>query len=141
MATDRIAGTTMYLQPGMSVIIRCPVDAFTNQGYFAADADYINNSLGDPASGAFPFRTENPINGFIVINEGVGTIADNPIPSDAGISVIYTHNTPEKNAVWFFAATGERGLVNIVSVPIHDHSSITQGGPAYGTYFSDEETI
>jgi hypothetical protein len=31
--------------------------------------------------------------------------------------------------------------IDIIAVPIHDHSSIVAGGPAYGTYFTDDETI
>ena len=57
---------------------------------------------------------------------------------DVGTSVTYTHKRPISNSIWFFAVTGERGLVNVISVPIHDHSSVVMGGPAYGTYFDDD---
>ena len=28
--------------------------------------------------------------------------------------------------------------VKVISVPIHDHTTIVHGGPAYGTYFDDD---
>jgi hypothetical protein len=45
------------------------------------------------------------------------------------------------NKVYFLSRTGEKGVVDIISVPIHDHSSVVTGGPAYGTYFTDDETL
>ena len=57
---------------------------------------------------------------------------------ERGTVVIYTHKRVASNAIWFFAISGERGLVNVISVPIHDHSTIVHGGPAYGTYFDDD---
>lgn len=140
MASDRIAGTSVYLQPGMSIVVRCPIDPLTNLGYFAASNDYITKSLGIEGTGLMPYRG-TPINGFVVANDGVGGISEAPNSGENGISVVYTHRVPEKNAIWFFAATGERGVVNVINVPIHDHSNITQGGPAYGTYFSDDEEV
>jgi hypothetical protein len=45
----------------------------------------------------------------------------------------------------YFVAHGERKILNEEGnyesrTLIHDHSSIVAGGPAYGTYFTDDET-
>jgi hypothetical protein len=76
------------------------------------------------------------VRGFVAEDSRVGKLQADPTDPAA---IVYTHKRAQKNAIWFFARSGERGVMNIVSVPIHDHSSIVQGGPAYGTYFSDDE--
>ena len=122
--------TNVYLLPGMSVKLLAELDPYTGVGEFA----YMDSLE------VMPDRTENLAltNGFYVENEEVGTLTvveDEP-------AVIYTHKKPEKNSIWFVARIGagaRRGVCNVMSVPIHDHSSIVQGGPAYGTYFSDDE--
>jgi hypothetical protein len=125
---DSIVGTAAYLTPGQSIKIKCPINAKNYQGYFA-ELDTLPSTL---------FTGQNPsdlIRGFIVENSDVGTITATSIEEAA---VIYTHKKPYGNAIWFFARTGERGLVKVISVPIHDHSTIIHGGPAYGTYFDDD---
>lgn len=76
------------------------------------------------------------VNGFIVDREDVGTIE--AVPNEPAIR--YTHKKFAENYITFYARTGEVGKVFINSVPIHDHSSIVTGGPAYGTYFADDDT-
>lgn len=131
---EPIAGTAVYLLPGMSVELTAPVSYNNNNGYFplieAVPTNFFPNK--DPETEA----NFIPKNGFVVEDEEVGTIE---VSSKDSLTVIYRHKKPAKNSIWFFALTGERALVNVVSVPIHDHSSIVQGGPAYGTYFSDDE--
>lgn len=79
------------------------------------------------------------INGWIVEDNKVGTIEANGTKP----SVIYTHKKPEKNALYFFNHRGSMVCaVYVITVPIHDHSSIAGGGgPALATYFSDDESI
>mgnify|MGYP006300355479 CR=1 FL=1 len=74
--------------------------------------------------------------GFMLENEEVGDLEG----VDGEVAVIYTHKKFAQNKITFFARTGEIGEVHVISVPIHDHSSIVTGGPAYGTYFTDDET-
>lgn len=74
--------------------------------------------------------------GFYVEDDTVGEIEK----VDNEVAVIYTHKKFAPNKITFHARTGEIGEVYVISVPIHDHSSIVQGGPAYGTYFTDDET-
>jgi hypothetical protein len=86
-----------------------------------------------------PKASTELIRGFAMENTDVGELT---VPTDEeGAAIIYKHQKAAKNSIWFFASTGEYALVNIVSVPIHDHSSIVQGGPAYGTYYDDSEGV
>lgn len=73
--------------------------------------------------------------GFCLESEEVGVLGDEN-EFEGEVAIKYTHLLSAPNIIWFYAYTGER--VRIISQPmqVHDHSSITQGGPAYGTYFS-----
>ena len=122
--------TNVYLLPGMSIKVEAELDPYRGVGEFA----YVGNFEVENG------RTENltTTHGFYVENPEVGTIT----AVDGEPAVIYTHKKPESNSIWFVARIGagsRRGVCNVMSVPIHDHSSIVQGGPAYGTYFSDDE--
>jgi hypothetical protein len=115
----------------MSIEIKCPVSPKNGNGYFPRIEPLPQSVLNGMASPG------DLIRGFVLEDTAVGTLSTNP-DSGSGLSVIYVHNKTAENAIWFFSLTGERGLVNVISVPIHDHSSIVQGGPAFGTYFDDE---
>ncbi len=131
---DPIAATSIYLLPGMSAKIAAPV-AFKNDNGFAA-------LHGNAPASFFPEKSSSDlrlINGFIVEDTDVGTIEEY---SEDSLSVRYTHNRPAENSIWFFVSDGiTRAMVNVISVPIHDHSTIIQGGPAYGTYFDDDTEV
>jgi hypothetical protein len=124
-----ITSTNVYLLPGMSIKVLAELDVFSSVGEFAfMDELTVNDEKKDLAL----------TNGFYLENEDVGTLT--VVENEP--AVIYTHKKPEKNSIWFVARIGagtRRGVCNVMSVPIHDHSSIVQGGPAYGTYFSDDE--
>ena len=75
--------------------------------------------------------------GFFVEDEDVGTIE----PVEGEPAVIYTHKKYAQNKIIYHSRTGERGEVHVIAVPIHDHASIVTGGPAYGTYYTDDETL
>lgn len=112
----------MYLLPGMKSKFTVP-DYYRGVGAKAVlqkDGTYKKVPL---------------IKGFYVDDPEVGELTEN---ADGG--VIYTHKKYAQNKIYYFARTGERGEVHVISVPIHDHSSIVTGGPAYGTYFTDDET-
>ena len=128
---DAINGIAVYLVPGMQIKIKAPVYGRNQQGFFAR-LDKVPDSYFEDASNA----QTTPERGFCVENTTVGTIIADP--DEEAASVIYTHKQPYPNAIWFFARTGERGLVKVISVPVHDHSTIVHGGPAYGTYFDDD---
>lgn len=116
--------TSIYLLPGMQVKLTAP-------GFWVA----VEPKKRMLASGEYEIVTL--INGFSVENTDIGTIE----PADEPNSVVYTHKKFASNKITFFASTGEIGEIDIIAVPIHDHSSVVTGGPAFGTYFTDDETI
>jgi len=120
--------TVIYLLAGMKVKIKAPVIKLLGQGWFPTDEAYSVDGI----------NTRTPTKGFIVEDEEVGTI-DRVV--DGEVAIIYHHKKAMENRIWFKAATGELALCTISSVPIHDHSSVVQGGPAYGTYFSDDQAL
>ena len=128
--SDSINGTAVYLTPGMKIKVKAPVDGPNAEGFFVK-----LDELPESFFKEYPKAEKTLTRGFTIQNKDVGTIAATDAEEAA---VIYTHKQPYPNAIWFFAATGERGLVKVISVPIHDHSTIVHGGPAYGTYFDDD---
>ena len=135
MAEDgAVQGTAVYLQPGMVIEIRAPVTTRDHFGWFAAQ-EPPPTFFDDLPNSTFK-RNGALINGFSAENEDVGTLA--PGEGDGAV-VRYTHKVGAENAIWFFSIFHQMGVVKVISVPIHDHSSIVQGGPAYGTYFDDDE--
>ena len=126
---EPISGTSVYLMPGMSVKITSTLSSRNDYGWFAAQ-EIPPGHFDD-----LTYVSTNIVNGFVVEDTRNGTITD---AGEDTTSVIYTHKRISENAIWFFSMSGERGLVNVISVPIHDHSTIVHGGPAYGTYFDDD---
>ena len=118
------SSTSLYLLPGMKTKLKVP-------GYYVA---YGTRDVKDIEGG---YTTLSLTRGFGVVDTSVGDIE----PVEGEPAVIYTHKKFGLNKIYFFARTGEMGIVDIMAVPIHDHSSIVAGGPAYATYFTDDETI
>ena len=114
----------IYVLAGMKVKIKAPVDYLRAQGWF-------------PKKGTVKLgvQTKTLQNGFCVEDDAVGEIVE--VKSEE-LAVVYHHKKSEKNSIWFFAITGEIAVCNITAVPIHDHSSIVMGGPAFATFFSDD---
>ena len=129
--SDNVTSTSLYMLPGQKVKLSVPFDERASGGFFCW-----------PSTKGKRFKDtdipkEEIIRGFWVEYSDVGSLEED---SD-GVGVLYTHNRMESNAVWFFAATGEVSVCNIVAVAPHAHDSIVAGGPAFGTYFSDDETL
>lgn len=122
---SEFTGATLRLLAGMEALISIPVDDTTGLGVFAKKGPVT-----------FKGKKRELIRGFLVDDEEVGIIEPT---ENAKIEVRYKHRKAEKNSIWFFAHNDDIAVCNIVATPIHDHSSIVQGGPAYGTYFSDDE--
>lgn len=121
-----IGETVVYLLAGMRVKIKAPVEGMFGYGWFPSQQPQtVNGALrGDIA------------NGFIVEDLNVGIIYKDGIEGE--VAIYYEHKKALENRIWFFADTGEIAVCTVSSVPIHDHSSVVQGGPAFGTYFSDD---
>ena len=121
--------TAVYMLPGMRANFYIPSNSISNNGFFKATGSYTN-------SAGTEYNLDN-YNGFYVENDDVGEIVET---STERLEVTYEHHKAEKNSVVFVAADKETIFrFDIIAVPIHDHSSIVQGGPAYGTYFTDGE--
>lgn len=122
--SDVMGTTSIYLLPGMQAKMKV-------NGYFV--------DIGDREIATIDSSNvkRTLINGFAVQYEDVGTIE--AVPNEP--AVIYTHKKFGLNKVFFFARTGEISVVDVIAVPIHDHSSILSGGPAFGSYFSDDESM
>ena len=121
---------SMYILPGMT-------KKFKAHEYFA-QLDPVNHR--SVLTGEYSEQT--PVNGFIVDDDQVGSI----LPVEGEAAVYYTQKRYAPNAITFYGrrntgTIGPMGRILIVSVPIHDHSSIVTGGPAYGTYFTDDEAV
>ena len=119
-----VGSVAVYLLPGMKVKISVP-DHFVRSG----EVQHISSN-GE-------MREYALTQGFFVEDDDVGTIE----AVSGEPAVIYTHKKYAQNKIIYHARTGERGEVHVIAVPIHDHASIVTGGPAYGTYFTDDETI
>ena len=77
------------------------------------------------------------LNGFIVEDSDAGVLSSLGSDDSACVGVYYTQKTHSNNKVIYFGAMMEEFTFNMVHIPIHDHSSLVQGGPAFGTYFSE----
>lgn len=115
----------MYLLPGMTAIIKAE-NSFAEMGK-------VLHTYPDERGKTATSTT----NGFVVDNTDVGVIE----PVEGKAAVKYTHKKYAANAITFYARNSAMGRCDIISVPIHDHASIITGGPAFGTYFSDDETV
>lgn len=120
-------------------------DTIVNVHLPAGTSVEIKIPVTDEGGGHFPYQettitfggtTYDLLNGFAVSSTDVGTIED--ITGDE-LGVKYTHLLPSENKIMFFSDNGERATLHVINTPIHDHSSIVQGGPAFGTYYSEVE--
>ena len=130
---NSVVGLSVYLMPGSQIEIIAPVDGSNSAGFFARRQE--TEPLPDSYWDNKPNARKDLLRGFSVEDKTIGDIKES---DQDEVSVIYTHKKPYGNSIWFFARTGERGLIKVISVPIHDHSTIAHGGPAYGTYFDDD---
>lgn len=115
------------LTTGMYIDLKVPAVAEAN--------NYPNGLFPEYREVAVGGTKRVPIRGFVSENEGIGTIE---VVDYDNISARYLHNKPYPNRILFFSINDANiYTVSIIAIPIHDHSSISQGGPAYGTYYTD----
>lgn len=127
---------TVSLSPGFTLELEAPVYVDPGQegtGFFIHKGPITHKGIKLPGN-TVSEGAGTLVRGFFLENYEVGSLAP---ASNNSVAVVYTHLKPFTNVIYFQAVTGERGMVSIVAAPIHDHSSIVQGGPAYGTYFRD----
>ncbi len=127
MAIEYGSMVSLYLIPGMVVELKIPSDG--GKGAFRTLSPTYSDGI----------KEYTLTNGFY--EESQGAVGDLQNPSATEVAIEYHHKRPEENAIWFIPADDPESkvLFNVIAVPIHDHSSIVQGGPAYGTYFSDDD--
>lgn len=122
--SDSVFSTSIYLLPGMTAKIKA------HKSYVGQGTREIKDNEGRTV-------TMELYNGFGVMYPEVGTVT--AVPAEPAVN--YTHKRYGLNKIVYFSINGEMSYVDVISVPIHDHSSIVTGGPAYGTYFTDDETV
>ena len=126
--TDSYSETSLYLIPGMKVEVWIPINEYNNTAMFpTTETKYKVNTVEYHLTKGF----------YEESNGTIGEFTGKPLEGRFGVE--NWHKKPEKNTIWYISAHPNLKIRwNIVAVPIHDHSSIVQGGPAYGTYFSDD---
>lgn len=119
---DRV---TLSLDIGGQLVLKVPIDSNnTGSGAFPHAGPVVFG--GSTYTLTLGFGVSDPNVGIIEVTEN----------SDC-LEVKYTHNKPANQRVCFFAADSRVAILDIIRVPVHDHSSIYQGGPAHGTYYSE----
>jgi len=119
---------SITMRAGTKIKVSVPFNKIQGQSWFASQdtQKYFNGT-----------NRSDVIRGFLVENSNIGTITDkDDVLVDGELAVVYTHLKDAENRIWFFADTGETAVCNVSRIPIHDHATISQGGPAYATYFS-----
>lgn len=123
---SNITQLNIHLLPGNTYEIEIPRILDNNMGYF--DRKESVTIDGEPR----PLML-----GFVSVSKTVGKLIE---PHATKFAVMYEHIYPADNVIWFYALTGERVKITIQgTVPVHNHSAINLGGPAYGTYYSQPE--
>ena len=115
---------SIYLIPGMTV----KVELYNDLGNESNGEGYhITTDTTRELGGTIYTLTK----GFAVIDPEVGELTEEASKPHGKTDVYYTHKKPEKNTIiCFLAKKNETITLDIITVPIHDHSSIVQGGPA-----------
>jgi hypothetical protein len=94
------------------------------------------SSVAIPVGGKVRFVTDTSYDSgdsWTVSDEAVGTIEDRQ-----NGTAIYTQIGLGENVVRFNdSSAGSVGTATALGIPIHDHSSLGQGGPAFGVYASE----
>lgn len=116
---------TISIPAGHYVDIAVPVFPKERQGSFPKSSEETVKIHG---------KDRTHVLGFVSEDELVGTITS---LDEAILKVRYTHLQSRENRIHFFTANNEQHIISIISIPIHTHGSIEQGGPAYGTYIAD----
>lgn len=80
------------------------------------------------------------VRGFRMTNSNLGELRERP-GSNKWNCVEYQHLKVGTQIIEFIEDMGNRRSTIEIngSMPIHDHSSIPQGGPAYATYYAEIE--
>lgn len=99
--------------------------------------DIRPKSIALPVGSSVRFRITSAVyeagDSWEVSDTDVGTIEDR---QDG--TAIYTQQGLGENVITFTdSSAGLTGIATAVGIPVHDHSSLGQGGPAFGVYASE----
>ena len=99
--------------------------------------DIRPKSIAIPVGGQVRFRITDAVyvagDTWAVSDTGIGTITD---LNDG--TALYTQVGLGENVITFTdASASQTGTATAVGIPIHDHSNLGQGGPAFGVYGSE----
>jgi hypothetical protein len=116
---------SVSIPAGVSLKISAPIDLSLGYGSFPSTKTSVE----------FFGKTISLTSGFGVLDDDVGELIQS---SDIDCpSVIYKHKKQASNKLFFLSDNNIYQTLSIVNIPLHDHSSIEQGGPAFGTYYVD----
>lgn len=94
-----------------------------------------------PKTGTFNYggKAVTLVNGFFCTNPSVGSITVAPSGSgfssrNAPLCIKYTQLAAADNVIYFVAQDGDIGTFKVGTPPLHDHTSVYEGGPAHSTY-------
>lgn len=75
------------------------------------------------------------LNGFRILDEAIGEFEE----ASGNMGVIYKHNQSGKQVIQYTSdgLTTMSFYAILQGITIHDHASVYQGGPAYGTYYAN----
>ena len=119
---------SIAIPPGDIYTIHIPATLSNGKGFWPRKEDVV----------LWNGETKSLQRGFCVENEKAGKI-DHVYPEKVAID--YKHIYPVDNVIWFYALTGEVVKIHVGgTVDIHDHATISTGGPAFGTYYSQPIT-
>jgi len=86
--------------------------------------------------GFWPTKEDGYQNGFKLVDEKAGEIT---VVSKDKLSIEYKHKIAGINTIIFKSLTGDTLIISAGSIMVHDHATIRTGGPAYGTYFTEQK--
>lgn len=115
--------SSIYLIPGMEISL-----VVSNMAPKVGNFIYLDENS--------EYKTVQLINGFFLVDETSGILT----PGSGNSSATYVHTKFSKNRIVFVSVNKDIATLDIIAAPIHDHSSVLTGGPAFGTYFSDDDS-
>jgi hypothetical protein len=118
---------TLSIPAGTTLKIEVPIDLKIGTGFFPSKEESVE----------FLGQILEITDGFAVLNTEVGELIRTK--ENEGVSILYKHKKAAENKIIFFSDNNIYQTISIVNIAIHDHSSVIQGGPAFGTYYSDFE--
>jgi hypothetical protein len=95
-----------------------------------------------PEEERFIWEIQNPEVGKWVVGGSLVTGAEiNDLnPGDTDTPVVYRQVAFGDNTITLTSPTGLFGTADVLGLPIHDHTSLGQGGPAFGVYATISST-